>query len=155
MPSATLPMQPLARLRDLIAVGDLRGALRFLNDQTPHRFTGLYVFEDPTLSNLQIIDKQDPDSESLPDVPVTATYCAFTRSTGGPLAIRDARREDRWTDHPARDEIISYCGVPLVDDQGAIFGTICHYDYGPVEISPENVELLEAVSALLIDGRPR
>lgn len=149
------PTTNLAHLRRLVTAGDLRGALRYLNAQTPHRFTGLYEFRDPTLVNQQIVDKADPESTSLPDVPVTATYCAFTRSTRGPLVISDARRDDRWRDHPAREEIVSYCGVPLLDEQGEVFGTICHYDYGTVEISPENVELLEAMSALLLNGRPR
>jgi GAF domain-containing protein len=46
-------------------------------------------------------------------------------------------------------EVRSYCGVPLVDDDGHMFGTICHFDYGPLPISDDSVALMEAVAPLL------
>lgn len=153
MPPESSTLTILAHLRERLAAGDVRGALRYLNAQTPHRFTGLYEFRDPRLDNLHIVDKQNPDTTSLPDVPVTATYCAFARSTRRPVAIEDARLDERFEDHPARNEIISYTGVPLIDRMGEVFGTICHYDYAAVEISAENVALLEAMSALLLNER--
>jgi hypothetical protein len=140
-----------SELKKEMAGGDVRAGLRYLNGLTRHRFTGLYLFEDPQLKNEYIFDKKNPDTESFPDnVPVTATYCSFTRSQGGGgLAIENAPEDDRAEGHPARHEIQSYCGVPLVNKMGEIYGTICHFDHKPIRISDTNVELMEAVAPIL------
>lgn len=143
----------VAQLRSHIATGDVRAALRYLNSLTRHRFTGLYRFDDPALHNLHIIDKLNPNLESTPDVPLTATYCAFTRSNGALNAIEDALEDPRFADHPARREVRSYCGVPLLDEHGEVFGTICHFDYGVVDISDDTVHLLEMMAPLLREGK--
>ena len=33
--------------------------------------------------------------------------------------------------HPARETILSYCGVPVMNELGVILGTLCHYDVVP------------------------
>lgn len=147
--SATEYQEAVSKLRKLIAEGDVRAGLKYLNSLTPHRFTGLYLFHDPKLENKYIVDAENLDIESLPDVPLTATYCSFTRSKGEVLAIENSLKDDRVQDHPAREEIVSYCGVPLQDKSGEIYGTICHFDHESVHISDLNVALLEAVAPLL------
>lgn len=144
----------VSRLKQAFAEGKVREGLKYLNSLTPHRFTGLYLFEDPAMENKYIVDKEDLDLETLPDsVPVLATYCAFTRSKGDLLVIENSLEDDRVRGHVARKEIQSYCGVPLVDKQGGVYGTICHFDHEPVDISDLSVQLLEAVAPLL--DRPR
>ena len=147
--STTEYQEAASKLRKLVGAGDVRAGLKYLNSLTPHRFTGLYLFDDPKLKNKHIIDAEDLDIETLPDVPLTATYCSFTRSKGEVLSIENSLEDDRVQDHTARDEIISYCGVPLQDQSGEIYGTICHFDYNSVSISDLNVALLEAVAPLL------
>ena len=146
--------RPLDVIRRLLSRGDAYEALHFLNGLTPHRFTGMYRFDAPTARNLYIVDKQQPELDRLPDVPMTATYCAFTRPGEGALVVKDAMTDARFTEHPARREVRSYCGVPMLDGDGQMFGTICHFDYEVVPISDANVELLEAVGPLLTSGRP-
>jgi hypothetical protein len=140
----------LTRLRQILSEGSVRDALIYLNSLTPHRFTGMYLFDDPNLKNRYIVDKLNPELEQVPDVPMTATYCAFTRNMPPFLSVTDSREDERVKDHPARDEVISYCGVPLQDDRGEVFGTICHFDYKAVAIEDTNVKLLEAFAPLLV-----
>ena len=139
--------EAIGKLKNYVEEEGIRPALKYLNSLTGHRFTGLYLFDDPTIKNRHIIDAEDPDVETLPDVPVKATYCSFTRSKGESLSIANSQEDDRVKDHPARDEVLAYCGVPLQDERGNIFGTVCHFDYEPVDISDMNVQLLESIAA--------
>ncbi|WP_442945135.1 GAF domain-containing protein [Nostoc sp.] len=43
----------------------------------------------------------------------------------------------------------SYCGVPLLDEDGKMFGTICHFDFRAIAISDANVALMEAIAPLI------
>lgn len=147
--------EALSVLRRHLAEHNVRAALKYLNSLTPHRYTGLYLFDDPMLKNKYLVDKRNPDYESVDDVPQTATYCAFTRAQGDILSITDAMGDPRFADHPAREEIRSYCGVPLLDERDDVFGTVCHFDHDVVEISDLNVQLLEALAPLLESTAPQ
>lgn len=139
-----------AELKEILVGGDLRAGLKYLNQLTPHRFTGLYLFEDPTLKNEYVYDEENPSLQKLPeDMPVTATYCSFTREKGSALAIENAREDERTQEHPARETIQSYCGVPLVNTMGEIYGTVCHFDYKPIRIRDETVRMMEALAPLI------
>ena len=50
---------------------------------------------------------------------------------------------------PSLPVMASYCGVPLVGEDGRIFGTICHFDLVPRARGVDDLELLEAVATLL------
>ncbi len=153
MNTATAPSFDLEaarrHVRRLLQEGNLRETLRYVNSLTPHRFTGLYLFDDPVAHNKLVVDKLHPDVVSLPDVPVTATYCAFARATKKRVRIDDSLLDERAATHPARNEVRSYCGVPLVDEADVVFGTVCHFDYDVVSISDESVSLLESMAPQL------
>lgn len=145
-------MNQAASLRHLKAVlraADLRGAVMFLNSLTLHRFTSLYRFDDETLRNVVFFDRDNPGQETCDDLPVMASYCVFVREAAETFTIADSRGDERLGDHPKRPHVRSYCGVPLLDERGHMFGTICHFDFVPREISAENVELMEAIAPLL------
>lgn len=139
----------LQRLRALIHQGDVRGALAMLNARTAHRFTSLYRFDDDVLRNVWFYDCQHPEVETIEDGPVRASYCVFVRETQSTFQVDDADADLRVADHPKRDQIRAYCGVPLLDAEGRMFGTVCHFDYRPLRISDENVALMEALAPLL------
>ena len=143
----------LRELRSILDRGDVRAAIIFLNGLTEHRFTSLYRFDDETLTNLYFFDRDDPNQESTPSIPVMASYCVFVRSTRRTFTIPDALHDDRVRGHPKRQELQSYCGVPLLDEGGKMFGTICHYDFRPIPITDPNVWLLEEVATLLTTRR--
>lgn len=136
-------------LAAILARDGTRAAVIFLNNLTEHRFTALYRFDDETLRNVIFYDSQDPMADSTPDIPVMASYCVFVRNSSNTFAIADSLHDGRVGDHPKRETIQSYCGVPLLDASGRMFGTICHFDFNPLPISDANVELMEAMAPLI------
>ena len=139
----------LRQLKAILRGQDVRAAVIFLNGLTEHRFTALYRFDKETLVNLYFFDRENPTQESTPDIPVMASYCVFVRNSGTMFTTPDSLQDDRVRAHPKRKVVQSYFGVPLLDEDGKMFGTICHFDLRPIPISDENVELMEAVALLI------
>lgn len=139
----------LQELRALIRDGQVRRALALLNARTAHRFTSLYRFDGDTLRNVWFFDCEHPERETVDDIPVLASYCVFVREREATFRVDDADADARVAGHPKREEIRAYCGVPLLDDMGRMFGTICHFDFRPLAISDENVALMEALAPML------
>lgn len=139
----------LRQLKVILREQDVRAAMIFLNGLTEHRFTALYRFDKETLKNLYFFDRENPAQESTPDIPVMASYCVFVRDRHTSFATSDSLQDARVAGHPKRPEVQSYCGVPLRDTNGEMFGTICHFDFRPLPISDENVELMEAMAPLI------
>lgn len=142
----------LRRMGDRRATGGIRAVLIYLNGLTEHRFTAMYRFDDERLRNLYFYDRERPAVESCPDIPVLASYCVFVRASRHTFVTPDSVADGRVGGHPKRLEVRSYCGVPLVDEAGRMFGTVCHFDPRPLPISGESVALMEALAPLLAAG---
>ncbi len=141
--------EALLKLKNAFNHGGVRGALAFLNSLTPHRFTSLYRFDGPTLRNITFYDRENPKVETCDDIPVEASYCVFVRDLSESFMVQDAERDERVRNHPKQAMVRSYCGVPLLDRNGKMFGSICHFDFKPGRISDRDVELLEYMARLL------
>lgn len=139
----------LAEMRVVHQRAGTRAVLQYLNSLTAHRFTALYRFDDDMLQNLYFFDRNQPDMQTCPTIPVMASYCIFVRTRRQTFVTLDSLEDERVSGHCKRFEVRSYCGVPLVDENGQMFGTICHFDVQPLPISNENVALMEAVAQLL------
>lgn len=139
----------LAHIKAVLRARDLRGAVMFLNSLTTHRFTSLYRFDGDMLRNVVFFDRENPAQDTCYDLPVSASYCVFVRDGAHTVTIDDAHRDASVGDHPKRPHIRAYCGVPMLDEQGRLFGTICHFDFVPRAISEVNVALMEAIAPLL------
>ena len=137
-------------MRSICDRDGIRSVLIYLNRLSNHRFTALYRFDVDQLKNVYFFDRERPDVETCPDIPIMASYCVFVRDSGNMFVTLDSMEDERVTDHPKRFEVRSYCGVPLVGEDGRAFGTICHFDPQPLSISDENVELMEGVADLLV-----
>ena len=143
--------QALAELRTILRSDGVRPALVYLNGLTEHRFSALYQFDGDTLRNLYFYDREYPEVESTDEIPVTASYCVFLRENGALFHTSDAMRDERVRSHPKREQVQSYCGVPVHDPQGKLFGSICHFNLQPRVIVDEDVDLMESVARLLRD----
>jgi GAF domain-containing protein len=143
--------QALARLRTILRSDGIRPALVYMNALTGHRFSALYQFDGETLRNLYFYDRECPDVETMEEIPVTASYCVFLRENGGLFHTSDAMRDERVRSHPKREQIQAYCGVPVHDARGKLFGSICHFNLQPRVIADEDVDLMESVARLLRD----
>lgn len=139
----------LAHLKAVLRAADLRGALMFLNSLTTHRFTSLYRFDGEVLRNVVFFDRENPGQETADDIPVAASYCVFVRDGRETFTVPDAACDARVDGHPKQPVFRAYCGVPLLDAAGQMFGTICHFDFAPRPVERTTVELLEAVAPYL------
>jgi GAF domain-containing protein len=142
----------LTQIKSIIGSDGPRAVLTYLNGLTDHRFTALYRFDVEQLRNVYFFDRDRPQVETCPDIPVMASYCVFVRSSNNTFVTLDSMVDERVAGHPKRLEVRSYCGVPLVNEDGRAFGTICHFDARPLSISDQNVELMEAIAPLLATG---
>jgi GAF domain-containing protein len=142
-------LDKLRLLRSTVAEDGVRAGLQYLNSLTGHRFTALYRFEGDTLRNAEFFDRENPLVTTTEAIPVLASYCVFVRDAGASFYTENARDDDRLGDHPKRPVIQSYCGVPLRDTEGRMFGTICHFDFAATGISRENLELMEEIAPAL------
>ena len=137
------------KVRRILRSEGMRPALIYLNHLTEHRFSALYRFANERLRNLYFYDREEPEVEVTDEIPVTASYCVFLRQTGQLFHTSDALRDERVRSHPKREKIQAYCGVPVLDSHGKLFGSICHFDYQPRVISDADVDLMEAVALIL------
>jgi GAF domain-containing protein len=133
-------------LQHVIENEGVHGVLRLVNRRAPHRFTGVYRLEEPTLRAVQLFDRENPALQVGSDAPMKETYCSITAAQAEPFFTADAGQDARLGEHSARESTLSYCGVPLLDESGTPVGTFCHFDVIPREIPVEEISVLEAVA---------
>ena len=72
----------------------------------------------------------------------------------GDRSGRELGADARLADHPARDTVRAYCGVPIMTSEGEVLGTLCHYDLVPRDFDQINLELMLMVSSFIArEGR--
>ncbi len=140
----------LARVAELAERFDIRELLRLLNGESPYRFTSLFRFDGDRLVNVWSFDREEPEADLFPsNLPIGASYCVFVRDACAPFVISDSQRDPRVLHHGRRDSVRSYCGVPLVEADGTLIGSICHFDAEVRASDPAMVDLLLDVAARL------
>lgn len=123
----------------------LREVLARLNARTRYRYTGVYRVAPPVLENVGLFDRENPTLNVSGDIHLLEeTYCNIVRETRKPFLIDDSHADARVAEHPARDRIVSYCGIPLHVD-GEIHGVLCHYDPRPRIAPPGEMEFLRSM----------
>lgn len=126
--------------------GDLHGALATLNRLSPFRFTGIYRVDPPTLRNVALYDRDNPSLKIGSDAPLLATYCSITAGGNEPFRSLDTMADPRLTEHEARETTLAYEGVPLTDEEGRAFGTLCNFDVTSRPDAEENTALLARIA---------
>jgi signal transduction histidine kinase/DNA-binding NarL/FixJ family response regulator len=140
----------LAKFERILNGAGIHDALRFLNSRTPHRFTGIYRFDPPTLRNVALLDTDDVGKTSGDDALIEETYCSIVGAFERPFATADTLQDERLRAHPARESVRSYCGVLLRRPDGSAFGTLCHFDLAPRDVPVAEMPLLEAAAVLIM-----
>ncbi|MCA1823551.1 MAG: GAF and ANTAR domain-containing protein [Mycobacteriales bacterium] len=82
-------------------------------------------------------------------VPRSDTMC-HRMLDGGDTATCDAAN-DEYADVPIRQAlgIVSYVGVPIVGDDGRVFGTLCGIDRGRVPVTDQTVAVMREVATIV------
>lgn len=126
-----------------------RAALAYLVGLTSYRFIGLFRFSGGMANAAIHVDRENPEVTRIDAVPETATYCCFVRDHKGSFTTVDALHDPRLAEHVARSAVRAYCGVPVMDAEGVLLGTLCHYDVVPRNADELDMPLLlQAASAL-------
>lgn len=122
---ASLGTPPSAR-------ANLRAALQRCNASTDYRFTSLFRFDGSDLTSVWSYDRHDPECDEFPlDATVDGSYCRFVRETGAAFVVEESERDVRVHAHSKRDVVRAYCGVPVRDGRGRVWGSLCHFDESP------------------------
>lgn len=148
--SSTSLRPVVERFRQTLVSQGLLAAMRVANAQSSHRFTAIYFFDGSMLRNLLLVDRDDPTVRSCPDLPVLESYCLYVREQAARFQVEASREDARVLEHPKREVVQSYCGIPIVTSDGALWGTICHFDYAPRPFAEDEVGLLEAVAPMVM-----
>lgn len=140
--------------RKLTAEG-IGPALCFLNGGVPHRYTGVYQHADGIMRNIELADKE---GEIRPDfleaVPFEDSFCQFVLRDGV-FRTTDSGEDDRLDGHKYKGVLLSYCGVPLDDGDGGLWGTLCHFDAEAWNISDEAFARLKGAAKVLTPHLPK
>lgn len=126
-----------------------REALVYLNGLTDYRYTGVFRFDAGFAHSLYYVDRVNPEVHSIPGIPENATYCCYVRDSRGQFTTLDALIDERLDDHPARQEVRGYCGIPVLDPEGVLLGTLCHFDEMPRDSTQIDLDLLLQVASEL------
>lgn len=140
------------RFTDILASSGAREALAYIVGLSDYRFIGIFRFKNGRANAAIHYDRENPEVMSATEVPDTATYCCYVRDSKGIFTTVDASSDERLTQHPARETILAYCGVPILEPDGHLLGTLCHYDVVPRDTDHLDLQLLMQVAGLLEQG---
>lgn len=139
----------LAEFLRILRKSSIRSALAYLLSLTEYRYIAIFRFEDEMAKALVYIDRDNPDIQQIDDEKISATYCCYVRDTKGVFTTANALTDDRTISHPKREILASYCGVPILDSEGEILGTICYFDEAPKDSEQINLPLMLSVASAL------
>jgi hypothetical protein len=138
-----------ALLASTLRAGGLEEGVRLLNERVPHRYTGIYQLTGNVLKCEVLYDKQhEVMPELLAVVPLEDSFCQFVLRDQG-FQTSDARDDTRLSGHRYREVLLSYHGVPLLDASGALFGSLCHFDFLSLPLTDDEFENMKRASPLL------
>jgi GAF domain-containing protein len=129
---------------ELIAEGKIKAALERINQQGPHRYTAIFAFESAGLRMACLFDRQNPQAIPAKDLmPLEESYCSFIWKSRHKFILLDASSDERVSGHAKQPVFRSYVGLPILNADGSLWGTICYFDTEPQAVSEEQLELLE------------
>lgn len=124
-------------------------ALQYLNSEVPHRYTAIYRFDGELLRNVALYDKRrQMRPQFLIAVPFTQSFCQFVRRDQV-FRTDDSASDERLVGHPYRGVVVSYHSAPILNERGALWGTLSHFDMGRQPLSESEFDLLRAAAIAL------
>lgn len=152
-PALSAPAGTLHNFLDLLQTSGLRSALRNLLLQTDYRFIAIFRFDGERARPVVFYDREHPELASSDEVPASATYCCYVRDSRGAFVTANSLLDERLTGHVKREQVMAYCGVPVMTPEGEILGTLCHYDVVPRDPAQIDLALMCEVASAIERGR--
>jgi hypothetical protein len=134
---------------NLLASDGIRSALYSVLRKSDYRFISIFRFQDGRATSAVHVDREDLSVVQADEVADTATYCCYVRDANGSFVTADASTDLRTAGHVARDAVRAYCGIPILEPDGELIGTLCHYDLVPRDPEQLDLHLLLQVSSAL------
>ena len=127
----------------------LEAGLSVLNQRVPHRFTAVFKFDGAMMRNVAIIDKLgEVVPESIKVIPFENSFCQFVLRDGS-FTTHDSAVDDRLQGHVYKGVLNTYEGLPISKNNGELFGTLCHFDFAPLDLPESEFQFLnQAVKVL-------
>ena len=130
-------------------------ALHYLNSGVPHRYTAVYRFEGELLPNVLLHDKRrQMRPEFLIAVPFKQSFCQYVHKDQV-FRTDDSASDERLVGHPYRGVVVSYHSAPITNDEGALWGTMSHFDMSSHPLADSEFELLQRAARALTRYLPR
>lgn len=140
---------PVVRdLQTVLEAQGLREALASLNRRAGYRFSAINRFEDDTVRNLHLFDRQDSTVTQAPVLCPSAEFCEVVKATRRPLRIGEP---SLVSSHRRTGSIRAYCGVLLRHLDGTPFGTLCHFDEAVPALSGDPLAMLLLAAPLFAE----
>lgn len=139
----------LDNLRAALDQGGLHAGLEYLNSPVEHRYTGVFRLNNGMFKNVGLFDKEgEVMPEFLAEVPLGESFCQFVIRDG--VFCTDNTAEDRRLDgHKYQGVLLTYHGVPVLDDKGELFGTLCHFDANARKLPDDSFEFLQRAARVI------
>ena len=156
MHEAPIPISEAARLETI-------RALKILDTDPEESFDRLArlasaVFAAP-IAHVSLIDEHREWFKATCGVEDTegdrrTAFCAHTILSSEPLIVEDTLEDERFCDNPKviGDGIRFYAGAPLITRSGLAVGALCVKDRKPRRFTPEQVEILEQLAQIAVEG---
>jgi GAF domain-containing protein len=142
----------LKRFEAALRTQGLFAAMRWLNAQVPYRYSAVFRFDGDILRNVCLIDKENPNTFTCDDQPITNSYCMYVRRSGESFSVEETLKDSRVEDHPKRRTVQCYYGIPLFGGNGQMLGTVCHFDISPIRVTEEVASALDDLGPLIADA---
>ena len=146
-PQITQFKQTLGDVRKRLFEDGVRAAVIHLNGLTGFRFTALYRFGESAVSSVFFYDRLHPTVVTSPEIPLISAYCKEVQEHGRAFCTTSGLSTAQANAPQSR--VQSFCGVPLIDSEGSMFGTLCHFDFAARSLDPHHIELMQSVAELL------
>ena len=130
----------------LETVGE-RAALEYLGSLSAFRFVAVIYFADGRGHPVHFYDRQNPDVRVGEELDQRVTYCNSVVTTRAPFHTGNSLEDMRLLEHPAREHVSAYFGVPIFADDGAVHAVLCHFDNFPRNTAEVDSELLQVAAS--------
>lgn len=138
----------LSQLESVLARDGRVAGLAFLNKRVDHRFTAIYRLDKALMKNVALVDKEGLGLPDLQEVPLGNSFCQFALRDGRFLTS-ESGKDARLDGHPYQGVVGSYVGLPLLGNDGQLWGTFCHFDIASQSLQDEEFDFLQKAARML------
>lgn len=155
MQLSTHAQEALLDLTRVLESEGAQAALAFLNARAPHRLTSINLIQSDHMVCQLLHDKAGKLAPTaIAPVPMLHSFCQFVVQDGW-FSTHDSSTDVRLDQHKYQGVVLSYCGVPLTDASGELFGTLCHMDMQAQLLPEEEFDFFQRAARILPKYLPR